>query len=247
MSLSNVVVLMFVSGVGGTGKSFLIEAIKAQVAEIWNKDDPDVVTCAVTVPTGLAAFNVGGVTVHRLFQLPVEHSKKAEYWSLKNNAQKEMCNALHSVKLIIIDEISMLSTLNFHYVHKWLDALFNRNKWFGGINMLFVRDLLQLSPVNADPVFVSLDTKTTASELGVIGSVNIWRDNVVYDELTINERQKSDGTFTSMLEEVRLGCFRRLLQGRVIHTTVKDKFLELQSSGNAPVCMFPLKKDCCIQ
>ena len=240
--------LMFVSGVGGTGKSFLIEAIKAQVAEMWNKDDPDVVTCAVAAPTGLAAFNVGGVTVHRLFQLPVEHSKKAEYWSLKNNAQKEMCNALHSVKLIIIDEISMLSNLNFHYVHKRLDALFNRDEWFGGINMLFVGDLLQLSPVNADPVFVSLDTKTTASKLGVIGSVNIWRDNVVYDELTINERQKSDGTFTSMLEEVRLGnvseASLQLLQGRVIHTTVKDKFLELQSSGNAPVCMFPLKKDC---
>ena len=240
--------LMFVSGVGGTGKSFLIEAIKAQVAEMWNKDDPDVVTCAVATPTGLAAFNVGGVTVHRLFQLPVEHSKKAEYWSLKNNAQKEMRNALHSVKLIIIDEISMLSNLNFHYVHKRLDALFNRDEWFGGINMLFVGDLLQLSPVNADPVFVSLDTKTTASKLGVIGSVNIWRDNVVYDELTINERQKSDGTFTSMLEEVRLGnvseASLQLLQGRVIHTTVKDKFLELQSSGNAPVCMFPLKKDC---
>ena len=107
--------------------------------------------------------------------------------------------------------------------------------------MLFVGDLLQLSPVNADPVFVSLDTKTTASKLGVIGSVNIWRDNVVYDELTINERQKSDGMFTSMLEEVRLGnvseASLQLLQGRVIHTTVKDKFLELQSSGNAPVCM----------
>ena len=36
----------------------------------------------------------------------------------------------------------------------------------------------------------------------------------------------------------------QLLQGRVIYTIVKDKFLELQSSGNAPVCMFPLKKDC---
>ena len=116
-----------------------------------------------------------------------------------------LCNALHSVKLIIIDEISMLSNLNFHYVHKQLDALFNRDEWFGGINMLFVGDLLQLSPVNADPVFVSLDTKTTASKLGVIGSVNIWRDNVVYDKLTINEWQKSDGTFTSMLEEVTLG------------------------------------------
>lgn len=63
---------IFISGVGGTGKSFLIEAIRAQVAAIW-KDKHDALLCAVAAPTGLAAFNVGGVTLHRLFQLPIEH------------------------------------------------------------------------------------------------------------------------------------------------------------------------------
>ena len=53
---------MFFSGVGGTGKSFLIETIRAQVVEIWNQR----LACAVAAPTGLAAFNVGGVTIHRL-------------------------------------------------------------------------------------------------------------------------------------------------------------------------------------
>ena len=61
---------MFVSGVGGTGKSFLIEAIKALIGSIWPSDS---LTCAVAVPTGLAAFNVSGITIHRLFQLPIEH------------------------------------------------------------------------------------------------------------------------------------------------------------------------------
>ena len=71
---------MFVSGVGGTGKSFLIEAIRALVASIWPHHD---LTCAITAPMGLAAFNVGGVTVHRLFQLPIEHEgRTAGYWSL---------------------------------------------------------------------------------------------------------------------------------------------------------------------
>ena len=50
---------MFVSGVGGTGKSFLIEAIKALITDIWPTND---LTFAVAAPTGLAAFNVGGVT-----------------------------------------------------------------------------------------------------------------------------------------------------------------------------------------
>jgi len=64
---SHYTVHMFVSGVGGTGKSYLIETIRSQVKQIW-KDDLDI--CVVAAPTGLAAYNVGGVTVHRLFQLP---------------------------------------------------------------------------------------------------------------------------------------------------------------------------------
>ena len=101
-----------------------------------------------------------------------------------------MRQVMHSIKLIIVDEVSMLSNLNFQYMQKRLDALFDGDEWFGGINMLFVGDLLQLPPVNANPVFVALDNRTRASKLGVIGSVNVWNDNVVYDELTINERQK---------------------------------------------------------
>ena len=71
---------MFISGVGGTGKSFLIETI---IGNIWSLDG---LMCA---PTGLAAFNVG---IHRLFQLPIEHSgKTATYWSLPKASQKVHC------------------------------------------------------------------------------------------------------------------------------------------------------------
>ena len=56
---------MFISGVGGTGKSFLIKTIRALLSEIWH-DKTESLLCAVTAPTGLAAFNVGGVTIHRL-------------------------------------------------------------------------------------------------------------------------------------------------------------------------------------
>ena len=60
---------MFVSGVNGTGKSFLIETTKALVNNIWPSND---LTCAIAAPT-----------LHRLFQLPIEHdSKTAGYWSL---------------------------------------------------------------------------------------------------------------------------------------------------------------------
>ena len=86
---------MFVSGVGGTGKSFLIETIKALVNCIWSLDG---LLCAVAAPTGLAAFNVGGVTIHRLFQLPIEHTARAaSYWSLPKSSQKVMKTTLRNV------------------------------------------------------------------------------------------------------------------------------------------------------
>ena len=70
---------MFISGVGGTGKSFLIKTICAQVCETWH-DKRESLLCAVTALTGLAAFNVGEITIHRLLQLPIEHEGKTLLW-----------------------------------------------------------------------------------------------------------------------------------------------------------------------
>ena len=234
---------MFVSGVGGTVKSFLIEAINALVASIWPSDG---LTCAVAAPTGLAAFNVGGITIHRLFQLPVEHEGKAAgCWSLPKASQKVMKTTLRNMKMIIIDEVSMVSSLNLAYMHLRLEELFGGTEWFGPRNMLFVGDLLQLPPVSGSPVFERINTKSLLFKLGCATSVNIWRDSVVYDELTINERQRKDEDFLSMLD---CGCPTDetfcTLQQRVIQDSVSDKFTELQKSGQTPVCLFPTRKAC---
>ena len=237
---------MFVSGVGGTGKSFLIETIKALVNYIWSLDG---LLCAVAAPTGLAAFNVGGITIHRLFQLPVEHAARAAtYWSLPKSSQKVMKTALRNVKIFIIDEISMVSSLNLSYMHLRVEELFGGNEWFGSMNVLFVGDLLQLQPVSGTPVFEKISNKSLLFQLGCATSVNIWRDSVVYDELTINERQKTDKEFSSMLNCVRHGSptdeTLSILEKRVIKVSISDKFSELQKSGQIPVCLFPSRKAC---
>ena len=83
---------MFVSGVGGTGKSFLIEAIRANF-----------LTCAVAALTVLAAFNIGVIVCH-LLQLLIEHeARKAQYWAVPTNSLKMMRNTLGKVKLVIVD------------------------------------------------------------------------------------------------------------------------------------------------
>ena len=166
---------MFVSGVGGTGKSFLIKTVRALASELWD-GDTGYAECAVTAPTGLAAF-------HRLLQLPKEHEGRAAgYWRLGKDALKVMRTSLSKFKLQIIDEVTMVSSLNLAYIHLRLDEIFARDQWFGGVNILFVGDILQLPPVNGAPVFERMCNKSITSKLGCMTLVNIWQDSVVYDE-----------------------------------------------------------------
>ena len=71
--------------------------------------------------------------------------------------------------------------------------------------MLFVGDILQLSPVTGSPVFSKLCNKLIASRMGSIASVNIWKEIIVYDELTINKRQKKDELFINILDQICRG------------------------------------------
>ena len=122
---------MFISGVGGTGKLFLIETIKCFVDSLW-KAKPGELLCAIVAPTGLAAFNVGGLTIHRLFQLPIEHEgKTAGYWSLPKDTQKKLQTTFRPLKIIIVDEVLMVSNLNLTYLHlRFDDIWFKRLVWF---------------------------------------------------------------------------------------------------------------------
>ena len=132
-------------------------------------------------------------------------------------------------------------------MHLRLEEVFGSDDWFGSRNMMFVGDL-QLQPVNGNPVFQNITQKALLHKLGCTASVNIWRDSVVYDELTINERQKSDAAFATMLDCVRHGCPTdetiTTLQQRIIDIPEADKFSELQQLGQAPVCLFSMREMC---
>ena len=88
---------LFVSGCGGNGKSYLIKTIKAWVQTITRKD------VAVAAPTGIAAFNINGLTIHRILMLPVEHSKTPEYRPMSDDALKTVRDKLRNVTFFIID------------------------------------------------------------------------------------------------------------------------------------------------
>ena len=85
--------------------------------------------CAIAAPTGLAAFNVGGITIHRLFQLPIEHSgKAATYWSLPKTSEKVMKTTLCNVKLFI-NIHGLQSQLSIHVLQTRRIVRWGRMVW----------------------------------------------------------------------------------------------------------------------
>ena len=94
--------------------------------DMWH-DKEELLLSAVTATTDIAAYNVGGVTIHRLLQLPIEHEgRTAGYWRLGKDPLKVMRRSLSKLRFLIINEVSMLSNLNLVYVHIRLDEIFGR-------------------------------------------------------------------------------------------------------------------------
>ena len=94
---------MFISGCGSTGKSYLIKTVKTWVCTATDK------RVAVTAPTSVAAFNINGLTIHWLLQLPVEHGKTPQHRPLSDDSFKIIRQRLHNWILLLADETSMVS------------------------------------------------------------------------------------------------------------------------------------------
>lgn len=190
-------------GEDGTGKSFLIKIIKYWIKQNLNKDT------AVAAPTGIAAFNIDGLTIHRLLQLPVQHDQTPKYKQLSDHVLKVLRADLKDVILFVIDEVSMISNLMLMYIHFRLSEIFDTNDcddgWFGRKHILLFEDLLQLPPILEDPIFMHLSDEKIAKYLGSLNAVNLWTTLFDYDELTINMRQQGDDSYRELLSRIRFG------------------------------------------
>ena len=185
---------LFVSGCGGTGKSYLIKTIRAWVQTTTGKD------VAVAAPTGIASHNINGLIIH------VEHGSTPSYRPLSDDALKLVREKLRNVTLLIIDEVSMVSNVTLMYMHLCLQEIFQtddaENGWFGKRNLLVLGDLLQLPPIFEGPVYIPMSSDLITKLTGSVGKINLWRNVFKYDELTINMRQKEDSKFASILSRV---------------------------------------------
>lgn len=144
---------IFLTGKAGTGKTTLLK----EIVKTTHKNT------VVVAPTGIAALNAGGVTIHSLFQLPfagflptaeelpqIEGNVRFENrYTLRRHftMNKVKQNVIRSLELLIVDEVSMLRADVLDAMDFMLQTVRKNSEAFGGVQVLFIGDLLQLPPV----------------------------------------------------------------------------------------------------
>ncbi|XP_062618787.1 uncharacterized protein LOC134280394 [Saccostrea cucullata] len=185
---------VFVTGGAGTGKSHLIKCIYHETNRILSKtvENPDSATTLIAAPTGTAAFNIGGMTLHSAFG--ISKNIKLPYTPLGENILNTLRAKYENLKLIIIDEISMVDHKLLTYVHGRLTQIKQSKKVFGNVAVLAFGDFYQLPPVKASPLY-----KVKESVM-----VDLW--NPLFSKATLTEimRQKDDAKFAEMLNRLRI-------------------------------------------
>jgi PIF1-like helicase/Helicase len=188
----------------------------------------------------------------RFFKLPVQHGAEAEWFGLGKDELMKFRAKWKDVKLIIVDEVSMVSNVTLLKMHRRLNEVlsFDKDESFGGKNVLLLGDLLQLPPVKADFCFEPITSKATKDVFGTVGTYSLWNE-FVYKELEINMRQRDDSVWSEMLNRIRLGiptekdvtdlqtCFISKDKKRItIEEAAKFYAANLMISGNC-VCLLP--------
>lgn len=180
---------IFLTGGAGVGKSHLLRAIVQTATRLLKRnnqvDEAHVLVCA---PTGAAAYNVSGYTIHSSFHLPLHTKSSDDYIPLSDEKLAAVKEAISSVKIVIIDEISMVEA---DMLRRLTDVMCN-DEPFGGLSVIAVGDLLQLPPVAQKQVF-SLPSDELTSIYG-----SLWQNN--FHMYEFSARREIDSLLICLVE-----------------------------------------------
>ena len=214
----------FLSGGAGVGKSVLLKALYQALVKYFSHkagENPDEVKVLICAPTGKAAFNVGGSTIHSVFNIPAEQG--FSYKPLDMQQLGTFQSKFKSLKIVFIDEISMVGRKMFNFINLRLQEIMGCLKPFGGISIIAFGDLYQLKPVMDQWIFKS----NVNSENQEILAPNLWVDLFCFFELDEIMRQKDDILFAQILNRLREGQHSaediEILRKRVVQETDQTK------------------------
>ncbi len=186
---------IFLTGKAGTGKTTFLHNLEKKSAK----------RMIITAPTGVAAINAGGVTLHSFFQLPFgpyvpgsdtyEHNQQRQF---RFSGEKK--KIIKSLDLLVIDEISMVRADMLDAVDEVLRRHRRNDLPFGGVQLLMIGDLHQLAPVAKQNEWRLLEQHYAS--IYFFSSKVLTRTELVTIELRHIYRQ-SDNTFIDLLNRVR--------------------------------------------
>jgi hypothetical protein len=186
---------VFLTGKAGTGKTTFLHKLKASAAK----------RMIVTAPTGVAAINAGGVTLHSFFQLPfgpfipgseAHQSSRRRMFRFSNEKKR----IIKSLDLLVIDEISMVRADLLDAVDAVLRRQRRNDEPFGGVQLLMIGDLHQLPPVAKQNEWQLLQQHYAS--VYFFSSRALGRTDIITIELTHIYRQ-TDARFIRLLNRVR--------------------------------------------
>ncbi|BBO82641.1 helicase [Desulfosarcina ovata subsp. sediminis] len=182
---------IFLTGKAGTGKTTFLHSLKT--------DSPK--RMVVTAPTGVAAINAGGVTLHSFFQLPFgPFLPGSEATHSQYRFSREKVDIIKNLDLLVIDEISMVRADLLDGVDSVLRRYRRREQPFGGVQLLMIGDLYQLPPVVRDEDWQLLSDYYATPYF--FGSQALQQSELITIELKHIYRQ-ADGHFINLLNQVR--------------------------------------------
>ena len=190
----------FLSGGAGVGKSVTTRAMYQALYRFFSHQIdscPDDVRILMCAPTGKAAHNIGGNTLHSAFHIPANQS--LSYKPLDMQQLNTLRSKYAALSVVFIDEISMVGNRMFNYINMRLQEVKGNLRPFGGVSIIAIGDLYQLKPVMDGWIF--LDIK---AGYGPLGS-NLWIDHFLMYELQTIMRQKDDKIFAEFLNRLREG------------------------------------------
>ena len=176
---------IFLTGSAGTGKTFILKKYIKYLKERG-------IQPAVIAPTGIAASHLNGVTVHSFFALGIRDN--IDDYFLDNLLQKKyLHNRFSKLKVILIDEISMVSLKIFNSIDKILRAFKFSDKPFGGVQIIVSGDFFQLPPVCKNNEIKKFSWQSSA-----------WREtSFLTCYLTQQFRQVKNDKLIKVLNEIR--------------------------------------------
>ncbi len=184
---------IFLTGKAGTGKTTFLRTVVEQSKK----------RSIVVAPTGVAAINAGGVTIHSFFQLPFTPYVPNAHIQSKFDFGKEKRRIIASLDLLIIDEISMVRSDLLDAVDSVLRRYRDRYKPFGGVQLMMIGDLQQLTPVVTPEDEVLLRPYYDTPYF--FGSKALAQIDYVTIQLNKVYRQE-DSAFLDVLNHVREAC-----------------------------------------